>query len=390
MENLTELLQFAETESQKEKIEAYIKYGSSRKAAAALGVNKSNVSRAVQIVRKNAAKRGYAPDNDMTRICPEGYSVKGTSTLYDEDGNVKIQWVKTNQEKQDMLEMLDEFKEGLTDMKPAKKVKAPKKADSDYMACYVVGDHHFGMYSWGRETLDGEDWDTDKSREVLVNAIDRLVERAGDAETGLLLNVGDFFHSNDTKSETARGTKVDTDGRFGRTIRMAGELFAYLIERMLERHKKVIIVNARGNHDPDASLWLNEMLRMYYSKEPRVTVKDNFNKFVWMTFGNNLIVTHHGDHLKMQQAYEAITRNLSKEWGETTHRFLWMGHIHHKQQHEFGGILAESFNVLSPQDYWHSSSGYGSARSMTCILLHKEYGIDCRFQANIQALINHD
>ena len=383
---MEELKKYA-TERQIEIIEAIEKYGTQSKAASALGVSQRSVERTLARARQAAAQRGYAPEHDMNHTTPEGYSVKGTSTLYDEDGNVKIQWVKTNQEMQSMMEMLDDFKEGLTDLKPAKKTKSPKKVNSDYMACYVVGDHHFGMYSWGRETLDGEDWDTDKSREVLINAIDRLVERAGDAETGLLLNVGDFFHSNDTKSETARGTKVDTDGRFGRTIRMAGELFSYLIEKMLERHKKVIIVNARGNHDPDASLWLNEMLRMYYSKEPRVTVKDNFNKFVWLTFGKNLIVTHHGDHLKMQQAYEAITRNLSKEWGETTHRFLWMGHIHHKQQHEFGGILAESFNVLSPQDYWHSSSGYGSARSMTCILLHKDYGIDCRFQANIQELI---
>ena len=379
------LLPFA-TPRQAEVIEAVIRCGSHQKAARELGINRSNVSRAVQAVRTKAAKSGIAPEADMVHQAAEGFTVKGTSTLY-KDGEPVIQWVKTSQEKQDMMEMLEEFKEGLQDISKAKPVKPPKKNNKDYCAAYIIGDHHFGMYAWGKET-GVDDWDTEKSKKVLMNAIDRLVDRAGDAETGLLVNVGDFFHANDTTSTTPQSKHaLDSDGRFGRTVRMAGELFRYLIDRMLNRHNKIVIINARGNHDPDAALWLNEMLRMYYLDEKRVTVLDNFNKFVWYKFGKNLIVTHHGDRLKIQQAYEAITRNLPKEWGECDHRFLWMGHIHHKQQHEVGGMLAESFNVLAPPDYWHSASGYGAHRSMTCILLHKDYGLDCRFQANIQELI---
>ena len=379
------LLPFA-TDRQAEVIEAVIRCGSHQKAAKELGINRSNVSRAVQAVRTKAARQGVAPESDMVHQAPEGFTVKGTSTLY-KDGEAVIQWVKTSQEKQSMMEMLEEFKEGLQDLTKAKPVKPPKKVNKDYCAAYIIGDHHFGMYAWGDET-GSDDWDTDKSRNVLMNAIDRLVDRAGDAETALLVNVGDFFHANDTTSQTPSSKhSLDTDGRFGRTIRLAGELFRYLIERLLNRHNKVIVINARGNHDPDAALWINEMLRMYYLSEKRITVLDNFNKFVWYKFGKNLIVTHHGDRLKIQHAYEAITRNLPKEWGECEHRFLWMGHIHHKQQHEIGGMLAESFNVLAPPDYWHSASGYGASRSMTCILLHKDHGIDCRFQANIKELI---
>ena len=33
---------------------------------------------------------------------------------------------------------------------------------------------------------------------------------------------------------------------------------------MLEVHDEVVIINVRGNHDPDASLWLNEMIKLYY------------------------------------------------------------------------------------------------------------------------------
>ena len=378
------LLPFA-TPRQAEVIEAVIRCGSHQKAARELGINRSNVSRSIAAVKQKAARQGIAPESDMVHQAPEGFTVKGTSTLY-KDGEAVIQWVKTSQEKQSMMEMLEEFKEGLADIAKAKPIKPPKTSNKDYLSAYIIGDHHFGMYAWGDET-GSDDWDTDKSRKVLLNAIDRLVERSGDSHTGLLVNVGDFFHANDTTSQTPTSkSNLDTDGRFGRTIRLAGELFRHIIDKLLTKHKEVVIINARGNHDPDAALWINELIRAVYLDEKRLTVLDNFNKFVWYKFGKNLIVTHHGDRLKVQQAYEAITRNLPKEWGECEHRFLWMGHIHHKQQHEVGGLLAETFNVLAPPDYWHSASGYGASRSMTCILLHKDFGIDCRFQANIQEL----
>ena len=31
-------------------------------------------------------------------------------------------------------------------------------------------------------------------------------------------------------------------------------------------------MNVRGNHDPDAALWLNEVMRLYFEDDPRVHV----------------------------------------------------------------------------------------------------------------------
>ena len=375
-----------------EYIAAIEEHGTQRAAAEALGVGRTAVCQAIKAATVRAAKRGVSPEHDMTHPAAPGFSVSGTSTMYGPEGDIKAQWVKTKQETRSIEELIAEFTEGLKeDLRGLhKKIEPPKKNNEEMMAAYIIGDHHFGMFAWGEET-GGDDWDTEIASKVLMDAVDRLCQRASDAHYGLLVNVGDFFHANDTTSLTpASKHSLDTDGRFGRTIRLAGKLFKHLVNRMLEVHKEVILINARGNHDPDSALWLNEMLRMYYSDEPRVTVLNNFSKFVWHRFGNNLIVTHHGDRIKVQSAYEAITRNLSKEWGECEHRFLWMGHIHHKQQHEIGGLLAETFNVLPPPDYWHSASGYGASRSMTCIMLHKDNGVDCRFQVNIQALTNHD
>ena len=127
-------------------------------------------------------------------------------------------------------------------------------------------------------------------------------------------------------------------------------------------------------------------MRLYFEDNPRVKVFDNASKFMWFQFGKNLIVTHHGDKIKMANLYGSITKNLRKEWGESDHVFVWTGHIHHKNQEEHGGALFESFNILAPVDAWHAASGYSSSRSMSCIVLHKDYGEEGRLKVNTERI----
>jgi hypothetical protein len=155
---------------------------------------------------------------------------------------------------------------------------------------------------------------------------------------------------------------------------------------MLEKHKKVMVVNARGNHDPDASLFLNTAIQMYFENDPRVEVLDNFNKFVWFRFGKNLVVTHHGDKINANRLYEAITKNLRKEFGESDHVYAYLGHIHHRDAKEVGHMHVEHFGVLPPSDSWANGSGFVSERTMTCIVLHKDFGEEARLKVTAERL----
>ena len=73
----------------------------------------------------------------------------------------------------------------------------------------------------------------------------------------------------------------------------------------------------------------------------------------------------------------------AKDWGETEHRFIYHGHIHHSSISEHPGVLVESFRTLAAKDAWHSSSGYRSGRDMKCIIHHKEYGEISRHTCNV-------
>jgi len=73
-----------------------------------------------------------------------------------------------------------------------------------------------------------------------------------------------------------------------------------------------------------------------------------------------------------------------EDWGASKHRYLWMGHIHHKSAiKEYGNVIVESFRSPAARDAWHSGSGYTSGRSMTAITIHKQYGEISRQTANI-------
>jgi predicted phosphodiesterase len=362
---------------------------SNAEIAKKLNVNKRNVEKVVQRVRTTAEMRGYAPDQDMTRPVPESFFVKGVSSYYNKDGELSGQWVKSSiSSEQAMLEAFNLFKEGLMEDVAARVEPTPKpdgEKDKKKAAFYLCGDHHLGLKVWSPETGD-DPYDIDIAKTLLFNAVDKLSGMASHCDVGVFVNLGDFMHANNLKNQTSsQQHAVDVDTRMGKAIQSVGELYKRVITRMLEAHNEVVIINVRGNHDPDASLWLNEMIKLYYEKESRVTVLDNYNKFIWYEWGENLVVMHHGDKVNPQRLLEHITRLLYKEWGRCRYKMCWTGHIHHKQAHE-SSMLFESWNILAPADSYHSEHGYGASRSMSCVILDKEFGEHSRFKVGIDEI----
>ena len=383
------LLQYCTTDRQRTIIEMHERGMGYTTIANELNCSKWSVRDVVKLVQGRAELQGYSPQHDMRHTVPETFKVRGVSTYYNDEGKPVGQWVKSIADKEAMLEAaLEAFKAGFLEQIDGlyKPIEAPQAAkNSDRLSCYLVGDHHLNALCWSPET-GGDDWDTNIAQDVLIKAVDKLVSAAGESEVGALINLGDFLHANSSDNKTAKGTPVDVDGRLGRVIRVVGNLFRVLITRMLETHKEVWLINVRGNHDPDASLWLNEMMRLYFASEPRVKVFDNFSKWTHFEWGETLVVMHHGDRIKTQGLYEAVTRDYAEQWGRTKYRYLYHGHIHHRTVTELGGLHLESFGVLCPPDAYHSASGYGSARSMSCVILDKNYGEHSRFKVGIEAL----
>lgn len=374
------LKEFAESDRQHEVIDAVIKQGSATKASKFLNINRRSVDKMLERLEGKAAKEGIAPHRDLTHQTAEGFQAKRISTAYKEDGSVALQWVIQEPDKQSLKQRLDFMLEGIKDDLTGfkKAVKAPAKVNSDYLAMYMVGDHHFGMLADSETKLDDDDWDVKIASQILLDSADRLANRVGDAEIGVLLNVGDFFHADSSKNETTAGTRVDVDTRIGKTFKLAGRLFQILIDKMLKTHKKIVVINVRGNHDSDMACHLSSCLEILYDAEPRVEVLPNYSKFIHYQWENNLFVFHHGDRIKHEQILQTVIKNLDDEWSQSKNRYCHLGHIHHHVAREVGSMHFEHWGSLTATDQWHSDSGYGAERSMTAVVYHKDHGEDSR------------
>jgi hypothetical protein len=280
-----------------------------------------------------------------------------------------------------LAHMIDGMQDDLTGFKTA--VKAPKKVNSDYLAMYMVGDHHFGMLADSETKMDNDDWDIKIATSILLESTNRLAARVGDAEVGVLFNAGDFFHADNSFNTTTKGTPVDVDTRIGKTFRLAGRLFQTLINKMLETHKEVVVINVRGNHDSDMACHLSSCIELLYAKEKRVNVLPNYSKFIHYQWHNNLFVFHHGDRMKHEQILQAVIKNLDDEWSQSKNRYCHLGHIHHHVAREVGSMHFEHWGSLTSTDQWHSDSGYGAERSMTAVVYHKDTGEDSRVKIKV-------
>lgn len=379
------LMQFASTDRQREVLKAVTEHGSHSKAAKILGCARQTIDKIIINLEKVAAKQGVAPHRDLTHQTAAGFETKRVSTAYKEDGTVALQWHIQEPQKQSMKQRLDAMLEGLQDDLSGFKDKAkpPETINKDHLAMYLIGDHHFGMLADSESKVDDDDWDVKIATKILVDATSRLAGRVGNAETGVLVNVGDFFHADSSSNTTTKGTPVDVDTRIGKTFKLAGRLFQVLIDKMLETHKNVVVINVRGNHDYDMACHLSSCLELLYSKEPRVDVVKNYSKFISYQWHNNLFVFHHGDRIKHEQILQVVIKNLDDQWAQSKNRYCHLGHIHHHTAREVGSMHFEHWGSLTATDQWHSDSGYGAERSMTAIVYHKENGEDSRVKIKV-------
>jgi hypothetical protein len=147
-------------------------------------------------------------------------------------------------------------------------------------------------------------------------------------------------------------------------------------------------VNEIGNHDDHTSIMLSIALAQFYEREPRVTIDTSPEPFHWYRFGKVLIGVHHGDKTKTTNLLGVMACDRAKDWGETLHRYFYIGHVHHDSLKELPGVTVESFRTLAGRDAWHHGQGYRSGRDMKLDIIHREYGKINRYIIGIEQ-INH-
>lgn len=377
IEELTNLLEFSRSQEDEDRLNYLIKNGNNTNdAAAAWGITPRSVRLFVARLKRIQTRAGKSPEYSQQHPAAEGMVVKSKWDVYNKDGEQVVDGISYHADANSIVDQTKEIIEALTsEIPPSKnKPKIPKFYRKDLMTEYVLGDPHFGLYAWSEEC--GEDFDTAIASADLKLGMDLLVDAAPQTEIAVIENLGDFFHADNLESKTARsGNVLDCDTRLPRVWRVGIDALCYLVEKALEKAKKVEVYNITGNHDDLSSYALALAVYNRYRDNQRVEVCLEYNHFHYLKFGANLIGLAHGhNRIKPQDYGPIMADDCPIDWGESDFRVWRTGHVHHDQRKEFTGFIFESYQTLAAKDAYHHAHGYRSKRSMSMITTHKEFG----------------
>lgn len=374
LRELEELREYA-TEGQMRVLEALIaNNGSSDKAAEDLGLRSGSTVRTIRRKIQAESSRRMSPGKALSPLeTPIGFSVDKVTKYINKDGQV-TGWVSASRDKETQYEaMLGAWEDVCNTIPSVSITPAPKSTMRDLLCDYTIGDNHTGLYSWAKEA--GDDWDLEKSVDILRKAMNHLVYHAPAAETAYILDVGDYFHADNQSNETSHsGNKLDVDGRYAKVLSAGIECIVELITMALLKHKKVIYRSVIGNHNEHSAVMMNLAVKMRFHNEPRLEVLDSPGHHHYYQFGTNLLADTHGHTTKADNLPLLMAVDVPEMWAATTNRVWRTGHIHHLSQKEYSGCTVVSYRTLAPKDAWHSASGYRSNREMQVTVYHKVKG----------------
>lgn len=318
---------------------------------------------------------------------PDGYRLRGASTLLDSGGNVVQQWLKTGKERDDPKHLVEIAKAAIlaNPIPRAAPIAKTVETSNAYEVAIVIGDPHFGMLAWDEET--GDKWDLEIARRVHTGAIREALRILPPSSRLLLINLGDAVHADGNDAQTTAGTRVDVAARWQNVVGVFMETMSLAITEGLQRHDHVELVTNRGNHDDLTSTVLQMSLAERWHGNPRVTVARNLHMLWYHQFGDNLIVSTHGHKTKSAQLPLVIANDARERWGATKRTHVYCGHLHHHKVQEYPGIEIEYFNTLAPKDAWHAQEGYRSRRSLRCDIWHRDRGLTTKHELNVDQFL---
>lgn len=337
------------------------------KAAAMLAKKKAaeTAARAEKAAAELAERQKARKDPDIhTNAAPQGYRLKGVSTLRtDAQGN--HQWVKTEREAIDPDIFAKAFLAAIdaTTFTPRPAAPAIVTGASDRLHVLPIGDPHFGMLAWGKES--GTDWDLKIAAQTHHAAVERLLGKMPLAAKALIVWMGDQAHANDQSNATPTSKhRLDTDSRWERMLSILFTAICNSVNVALTCADEVVLRIIKGNHDPEVAAALALAAEAYYRNEPRVQVERAPTPLYVTTWGRVLLAFAHGHAPDPARVQDILSADYRKEMGETEQGYLYTGHKHCKILSERGGLIMEAVQTLAPRDAYATHAGYRSGRGL--------------------------
>ena len=278
-------------------------------------------------------------------------------------------------DEQQIFENVNKFIEGYSP--DYEKIKRKK---GNHLLVINPADIHIGKYASALET--GEEYDCETAVMRVLEGVQGLIKKAEgfDIDKVLFCIGNDILHTDNVMSSTTKGTFQDTDGKWWEHYEIALMLYVKCVE-MLREIAPVDVLHSMSNHDYQSGFHLAHTLKSWFRKAEDVRFDVSVSARKYYQYGKNLIGLEHGDGAKMDKLPLLMANEKPKEWSETTHRYWYLHHLHHKIKHkyldakDYIGVTVEYMRSPSSSDSWHSAKGFcGVPRACEGFLHDKESG----------------
>ena len=329
------------------------------------------------------ARQGHLHGNEhVAKHIPDGFGVKGTSTMIRANGDEVVRWVKSEVDRDRMIALMEaalaSFCEDLPRAEPQPFDK-DNHCIADHLALYPVFDLHIGAMAHKHEC--GENYDTSTAEKVLGQFFDYSTNVATRAQKAVLLVGGDFLHSDGLDAVTpASGHVLDQDSRYAKLVYVAIRSLRRGIQKMLDIHQEVEVQVIEGNHDQAGMIWLRAALAAFYENEPRVYVDVSPAILHRTKWGKTLLGYTHGHTMKKADTrLQAMATDFREEFGDSRYVYTHSGHWHHQTVSECTLGIDEIHGQLGAKDAYAARGGWRSYRQAAVIVYSKKFGEVGRF-----------
>lgn len=263
---------------------------------------------------------------------------------------------------------------------PAPSAPVVLKVKGDYLLELDPVDLHYGKLGWPEET-ESDAFDLTIASTDFREAIDDLLGKTAGfkCSEAVIPMLNDLLHTDNLRSETTSGTRVDSDSRYHKMFRRAVADMRWAIDRAKSRAPVVHIKGVPGNHDLLGGWSLMEVIRAVYENDRRVVIDNAPTRRKYHRWGRTLLGYTHGSEEKHSDLPLIMAQERPSDWAATLFRHFRLGHLHRKRQWRFTvgetfmGVEVRVLRSLSGTDAWHYAKGYVKERRAVEAFVHHNY-----------------
>lgn len=288
-------------------------------------------------------------------------------------------------------EVRDQLMEDLKDLS-VKVDKIERTRPDDRNDLHLLEVSAFDLHL-GKIGIKGDEYSMEIAEERLFSAIEHLLYRAqGYYVDKILFIVGHDLLNSDKDwplPATTRGTPQFNSDYHIDMYRFARKLLIKAINRLSEIADVHVMV-IPGNHDRESVMHLGDTLELYYENNSNVKVDNSDCLMKAIPYGNNLIISDHGDGAKTANLPGIIAQRFKNLWSNTVYVEVHRGHFHTNKAmklqaiEELNGITVRNLSSMSATDYWHDSKGFiGNIKKAQAFIYSRQNGLQGILNYNV-------